>query len=151
MTIKNDQDFKRALSELPISAQRKLAAQFINSVISLNSDPLITRALETANDDKCTDSELEDIYKSIKSLVVRTYTACGDDADWASQAAHFVVTATKACLTPSVHLDNKNNLAWKCAMQTRMARSCEMIEINSDIVDNEAHKQYAILNDVLNL
>jgi hypothetical protein len=28
-----------------------------------------------------------------------------------------------------------------------MAKNCEMIEIESDIIDNEAQKQYAILNE----
>jgi len=36
-------------------------------------------------------------------------------------------------------------------MQTRMARNCEMIDMDSDFVANEAQKQYAIANDFLNL
>ncbi len=146
MIIKNDQAFKKLLSTLSIKEQRMVAAQFITSVVSLNSDPLIERALKIVSDEQSPQSELDDIYKSLKTLSVKTYTACGDDADWAAQAAHFVVTATKVCLTPLGQLNNKNNLAWKCAMQTRMARSCEMIETQSDIVDNEAQKQYAVIN-----
>ncbi|MCW8929366.1 MAG: hypothetical protein OQL19_03895 [Gammaproteobacteria bacterium] len=148
MTIKNDQDFKQALSGLSIVEQRKLAAQFIESVEKLNDDPLIERALKTAKVES-SDNEIEDVYRQVKSLAVKTYTSCGDETDWSSQAAHFVVTATKACLTPLPHLGNKNNLAWKCAMQTRMARNCEMIEADSDVVDNEAQKQYLIANDFL--
>ncbi len=151
MTIRNDQDFKQLLSELSIAEQRKLAAQFIESVAQLNSESIIERALKTAKNDGSTDSDFEEIYKQIKSLAVKTYTACGGDVDWSSQAAHFVVTATKTCLTPQRHLDNKNNLAWNCAMQTRMARNCAMIEANNDIVDNEAQKQYVISNDFLDL
>ncbi len=149
MTIKNDQDFKKALSELSVQEQRLVATQFIKSVLLLNSDPVIERALQIVEDEKSSQSEFDDVYKSLKTLAVKTYTACGDDADWASQAAHFVVTAAKACLTPLGQLDNKKNLAWKCAMQTRMARSCAMIETQSDIVDNEAQKQYAIINNVI--
>ncbi len=149
MTIKNDQDFKQLLSELSIAEQRKLAAQFIDSVVQLNSASIIARALKTAKDDVSTESDFEEIYKQIKLLAVKTYTACGGDVDWSSQAAHFVVTATKACLTPLEFLDNKNNLAWKCAMQTRMARNCELIESDNNSIDNEAQKQYAITNDFL--
>ena len=151
MIVKNDQALKKVLSNLSIAEQRKLAVKFIESVQQLNSEPIIERALKTAKAETSTEAEIEDSYKQIKSLAVKTYTDCGDDVDWSSQAAHFVLTATTACLTPEKHLDNKNNLAWKCAMQTRMARSCEMIETDSDIIDNEAHKQYDFTNDVLNL
>ncbi len=148
MTIKNDQDFKQALSGLSIVAQRQLAAQFIESVGQLNAAPVIGRALKIAKSEY-SENEIEEVYKQVKSLAVKTYTSCGAETDWSSQAAHFVVTATKACLTPQMHLDNKKNLAWKCAMQTRMARNCEMIETDSDIVDNEAQKQYIIADDFL--
>ena len=149
MTIKNDQDFKQALSKLSMAEQRRLAAQFIDSVAPLNSEPVIARALKVIRAEVYSENDSEEIYKQIKSLAVKTYTACGDDADWSSQAAHFVVTATKACLTPRKFLDNKNNLAWKCAMQTRMARNCELIESDNNTIDNEAQKQYAITNDFL--
>ncbi|MCU7819155.1 MAG: hypothetical protein KZQ57_09900 [gamma proteobacterium symbiont of Lucinoma myriamae] len=136
-----------------------MAAQFVESVVYLNSDPLIEHALKVVRNKMHTgsvseESEFDAAYKSIKSLAVKTYTACGDDADWPAQAAHFIATATKACLTPMDHLYNnsgiKNNLAWKCAMQTRMAKNCEMIESDSRTIDNEAQKQYAISNDFLN-
>lgn len=148
MTIKNDQNFKQALSGLSIEEQRKLAAKFIESVKSLNGEPVIERAINAVKAG-FSDNEMEEIFRQIKSLAVKTYTSCGHETDWSSQAAHFVVTATKACVAPQKYLDNKNNLAWKCAMQTRMARNCEMIEIDSDVVDNEAQKQYVITNDFL--
>lgn len=148
MTIKNDQNFKQALSGLSIEEQRKLAAKFIESVKSLNGESVIERALNAVNAGG-SDNEMAEIFKQVKSLAVKTYTSCGDETDWSSQAAHFVVTATKACVTPQKHLDQKKNLAWKCAMQTRMARNCEMIETDSDVLDNEAQKQYVITNDFL--
>ncbi|MCP3851246.1 MAG: hypothetical protein GY694_13545 [Gammaproteobacteria bacterium] len=151
MMVKNDQALKKVLSNFSIADQRKVAAQFIDSVLSLNSDPLIARILQTIKKETYTEADVEEMYKQIKSLVVKTYTACGDDANWSSQAAHFVATATKACVTPEKHLSNHNNLSWKCAMQTRMARSSEMIETESDVIDNEAEKQYEITNEVLNL
>jgi len=146
MTIHNDQELKKALSELSVAEQRQVAAQFVESVAYLNPDPLIERALKIARDEHHSDFEFEEAYKSVKSLAIKTYTACGDDADWPSQAAHFVATAAQACLTPVEHLGDKNNLAWKCAMQTRMAKNCEMIESDSETIDNEAQKQYAIIN-----
>ena len=151
MMIENDQDFKQALAELSIDDQRKIASQFVLSVIHLNLDPVIKDALKNAQ----TNSKLDETYKIIKSLAVKTYTACGGDADWPAQAAHFVATAAKACLIPLERLENnsdtRNNLAWKCAMQTRMAKNCEMIEMDSNVVDNEAQKQYVITNEFLNL
>jgi len=143
MEIKNDHDFKKALSELSITDQRKLAAQFIESVENLNTDSIIERALDVVRAEP-SENELVEMYKQVNSQVVKTYTSCGDETDWSLQAAHFVLSATKACLMPLVHLGSKNNLAWKCALQTRMARNCDMIELEGDNVDNEAQKQYVI-------
>lgn len=150
MTIHNDQELKQALSNLSIKEQRILAAHFVANVAHLNPDPLIEHALKEVGEQNLATTELEEIYKSIKSLAVETYTACGNDADWPAQAAHFIATATKACLMPVEQLGNKKNLAWKCAMQTRMAKNCEMIDSDSNIVDNEAQNQYRITNDFLN-
>jgi hypothetical protein len=147
--INNDQEFKKVLAELSVAEQRELGAQFVSSVIALNSDPLIARALEIASDKTYSTGDFNEYYKRIKSLSVKTYTSCGDDADWTAQAAHFVVTAAKVCLTPEEQLGDKNNLAWKCAMQSRMAQNCAMIESDEDILNNEAQKQYAITNDYL--
>jgi len=147
--INNDQEFKKALAGLSIAEQRELAAQFVASVSSLCPDPLIERALKTASDKKHSDNDFNEIYQRIKSLSIKTYTSCGDDADWSAQAAHFVASAAKACLTPQQQLGDKNNLAWKCAMQARMAKNCAMIESDEELVDNEAQKQYIISNNDL--
>ena len=155
MTIQNDQELKQTLAALSVDEQRLLAAQFVESVAHLNQDPLIARALKVARVKKHSSSafeksEFDEAYSRIKSLAVKTYTACGADADWPAQAAHFVATATRACLTPMEQLGKNKNLAWKCAMQTRMAKNCEMIDSDSDSIDNEAQKQYAITNNFLN-
>ena len=151
MLINNDQEFKQAISELNIAEQRKLAAKFVESVLYLNPDPLIKNALDIAGKEVIPSSDekdLEEAYKSIKTLAVKTYTACGSDADWPAQAAHFIATATKACLIPMERMDNK--LAWKCAIQSRLAKNCEMIESDNDIVANEAQNQYMIMNNFIN-
>ena len=146
MTIENDQQFKKALAELSLEKQRELAAQFINSVISLNSDPVIVRVLEAVQK---TNSDFRDIYKVLKALSINTYTSCGSEADWTAQVAHFVASAAKLCATPEDLLHNKNNLAWQCAMQTRMANNCAMMDSDSDEVDNEAQKQYGIAGNFI--
>jgi len=145
MTIVNDQHFKKALAELSLEKQRELATQFINSVLSLNSDPVIMRALEAVQ----TGSDVSDSYSTLKSLAVKSYTFCGNEADWTTQAAHFVTNAAKLCVTPEDKLNNKNNLAWQCAMQTRMANNCAMMDSNSDELVSEAQKQYRIAEDYI--
>lgn len=147
--INNDQELKKALAGFSIAEQRELAAQFVNSVSSLNTDPLIERVIKITHNNIPAKNELEEVYKLIKSQSVKTYTSCGDDADWLLQAAHFVATAAKVCVTPEEQLGNHNNLAWKCAMQTRMAKNCAMMESDEDIIDNEAQKQYVIINAYL--
>lgn len=146
MTIKNDQEFKKVLAELSISQQRELGVQFVNSVLSLNSDPLIVRTLDTVQ--KQNEGEYNDLYAALKSLAVKTYTTCGNEADWMAQAAHFVVSAAKICVTPEEQL-KKNNLAWQCAMQTRMANNCAMMERDNEELDNEAQKQYVIADEFI--
>ena len=149
MTVQNDQEFRQVLSELSIDDQRMLAAQFVESVIHLNQDPLIKNALKVAKQNMHSTDDFVETYKSIKSLSVNTYTACGNDADWPAQAAHFIASATKVCLMPLEQLGEKKNLAWKCAMQARMAKNCEMIESDSDMIENEAQKQYDITNNFI--
>ncbi len=146
MTIKNDQEFKQALEKLSIADQRLVSAQFVESVLYLNNEPLIKRALEIVNNKNHTSIEFDDAYKNVKSLAVKTYTNCGENADWSAQAAHFVTEAAKACLTPEEHLETIQNLAWQCAIQSRMAKNCAMIESEQDVIDNEAKKQYAIVD-----
>lgn len=146
MTIINDQQLKQALSELTIANQRVIASQYISNVIHLNSDEIIKKALKMLQQEGYSESELRLLYDNIVSLSVNTYTACGNDVDWMAQAAHFVATATKACLTPEDLLENNANLAWKTAMQTRMAINCEMVESDNQSDEGEAQKQYQITN-----
>jgi hypothetical protein len=147
MNIQNDIELKQALEKLSIEDQRAVAAQFVESVLYLNNEPLIRRALEVAKNKNRTPIEFEDAYKNVKSLAVKSYTTCGENADWDAQAAHFVAEAAKACLTPVEQLDAKQNLAWQSAIQARMAKNCAMIESEDEVIDNEAQKQYHIVNE----
>ena len=147
MVITNDKELKQALKKLPIEDQRQLAARFVESVLYLSNEPSIKRALDVVKNKERTPVEFEDAYKNVKSLAVKTYTACGENADWSAQAAHFVAEAAKACLTPEEQLDPKQSLAWQSAIQARMAKNCAMIENEEEVIDNEAQKQYQIVNE----
>ena len=144
MKIANDQDLRAALDALPIAEQRVLGARFVENVAHLCQEPVIQRALDVVKNSQLSPTELAQVYKSVKSLAVQTYTNCGDETDWSEQAAHFVAIATRVCLTPEHQIGVKHNLAWKCAIQSRLAKNCEMIESRSGEVDNEAQKQYAL-------
>jgi len=54
-----------------------------------------------------------------------------------------------ACLTPRTQLTKGKSLVWKTAMQTRMAKNCEMIEKDSGDIDNESIKQYQLTTQFL--
>ena len=125
--INNDQQLRQALNNLPLETQRKLGAQFVASVGHLSSNPIVSQGLLVAKNAERTGSELEMAYKSAKKLAVDSYTACGRDADWSAQAEHFVAAAIAACLLPDEQYNDMENIAWKAAMQARMARNCEMI------------------------
>lgn len=147
MNIQNDSELKQALEKLSIEEQRVVAAQFVESVLYLNNEPLIKRALEVARNNNRTPTEFDDAYKNVKSLAVKSYTCCGANADWDAQAAHFVAEAAKACLTVEEQLEAKQNLAWQSAIQARMAKNCAMMENENEVIDNEAQKQYQIVNE----
>ncbi|RDH82060.1 MAG: hypothetical protein DIZ78_16665 [endosymbiont of Escarpia spicata] len=144
MAISNDQELRKVLDELPTTEQRDLGCRFVVSVRHLSEDPRIGQALEVIAERSGQPDEMLSAYKGVKALSNQTYTACGRDADWAIQAEHFVAAAAVACLLPEGQISNNTNLAWKAAVQARMAKNCEMILNDAGEVDNEAQKQYAI-------
>lgn len=147
--IINDQQLREALNDLPLEDQRELGARFVNSVEHLSANSIITQGLKTASDPNRTTTELENAYRNAKAYGIEKYTSCGRDANWAEQAEHFVATALTACLLPEEQLAQQENLAWKAAMQARMARNCELIMNDRGEIDNEANRQYAIASDYL--
>ena len=149
IAITNDQQFRQALNEIPLETQRELGARFVASVGHLSNNPVIKQGLQVASNPQRSSAELELAYKSVKKMAVDSYTACGRDADWAMQAEHFVAAALTACLLPEVQVSPTENIAWKAAMQTRMARNCEMIQQDKGEVDNEANRQYAVAMEFL--
>ncbi|MEJ1438635.1 MAG: hypothetical protein RPU61_15245 [Candidatus Sedimenticola sp. (ex Thyasira tokunagai)] len=150
MTISNDRDLRNLLDSLSTDQQRTLGARFADSVISLADNPQLKSALEAAADAACSDAQLEDAYKTTKSIAVQTYTACGRDADWKAQAEHFVATSCAAALTPDSRLTEKMNPAWRAAIQARMARNCIMMDAADDELQNEAEAQYRIADEFNN-
>jgi hypothetical protein len=140
--ITNDHDLREAISGLSASEQRSLGGQFVANVAHLSQDERINRAIDASKNPGISDSELDELYKSLKAFATQTYTACGSDADWAAQAEHFVAAAAAASLSR----DEQNSArgAWKAAMQARMAKNCEMILNDDGGVANESEKQYRL-------
>ncbi|MCG8426343.1 MAG: hypothetical protein MI754_03180 [Chromatiales bacterium] len=148
-TITNDQELRSALDTLSLEQQRAVGARFANSIAALTNNPRLTKCLENAMEPDASSEEREEAYKAAKSIAVKTYTACGRDADWTAQAEHFVAAACAAALTPDSLITEKQNLAWKAAIQARMAQNCMMIENGEGEVENEAIKQYEITAEFL--
>lgn len=147
MTIQNDKEFRTALDKLSVEQQRSLGALFVQSVKHLCDDQMIDRAIKAAPEQDSL--AMNEAFKQVKALATRTYTACGGDACWPEQAAHFVATAAKACLMPAEQIGSNANLAWRTAIQARLANNCEMIEKDSGEINSEAQKQYALTEEYL--
>lgn len=145
--ISNDKELRAALDGLSLPQQRALGARFANSVANLTSNERLRKLLDTAMEPQLTKEEQADAFKGAKSISVSTYTACGKDADWEAQAEHFVAAACTVALTPDELVPEKQNLAWKAAIQSRMAKNCIMIGEDEGEVNNEAVKQYEIAEE----
>lgn len=144
LNITNDQQLRGLLNNLALDQQRAIGSLFTNSVAEFSKDPLLARAIAATSDTTISETERDEAFKMAKSIATKTYTACGRDADWLVQAEHFVAAACSAVLTPDSQLDPQVNLAWKAAIQARMAKNCLMMESDSVDIDNEAQKQYRI-------
>lgn len=146
-SISNDSEFKTALSRLNPAQQRVVAARFAENVLALCEDPRVRAAVSAAKRPDITDAELIVVYQAAKSASVETYTQCGKEADWRSQAGHFVAEAAMTCVTPP---ERAANLAWEAAMNARMARTSEGIATGQGTENREAEQQYRILGEFLN-
>ncbi len=147
MTISNDSEFKTALIKLSPSQQRMVAARFVENVLNLCEDPRVRAAVSAAKRPDITDAEITVVFQAAKSASVETYTQCGKEADWRSQAGHFVAVAAMNCLSPT---ERAGNLAWDVAMNARMARISETIATGQGTENREAEQQYRILAEFLN-
>jgi hypothetical protein len=143
MTINNDRDFNTALSKLSVTGQRQVAVRFAESVLTLSNDVRVKNALEAAKRTGISDDELDAAYKAAKKASVDSFTQCGKECDWISQAGHFVAQAALACLEPG------SSTAWNAAMHARMARTSESIATGIGTDNAETATQYRILDKYL--
>lgn len=148
MTIANDNDFKAALNELPHAGQRQIAARFAENVLVLSQDVRVKNAIGFAKRSDITEDELAAAFQSAKAASVESFTRCGHECDWNSQAGHFVAQAALSCLKPA---EPGTNAAWEAAMHARMARTSESIATGHGTDNAEATAQYRILAEFLNL
>jgi hypothetical protein len=147
--IANDQQLRAALTALTPEEQRLMGARFAGSVMHLCQDERVRRAHQIALNPEAEPSEREDAFKAAKAYAVKTYTACGKDTDWLAQADHFVAAAIAAALTPADQLPAKSNPAWKAAVQARMAKNCESMEVDEGEEETESDRQYRIASQYL--
>ncbi len=147
MTISNDSEFKAALVNLSGARQRQAAARFAENVLALSSDKRVRSAVEIAKRADIPADELAAAFKSAKAASVDSFTQCGKECDWNSQAGHFVAEAALACVQPAAAGVNP---AWEAAMHARMARTCESIAAGRGTDNSEAAAQYRILTEFLN-
>jgi hypothetical protein len=147
--IQNDLLLREALNGLTSDQQRVLGSRFAQSVMRLSRDDRVRRAIDTGLREDGSPGEIEDAFKAAKSYATKTYTDCGKDTDWLAQADHFVAAAAAAALTPDVLVAEKQNRAWKAAVQARMAVNCELMEVDEVPDQSESERQYAIANAYL--
>ncbi|MBU1425593.1 MAG: hypothetical protein KKH12_02705 [Gammaproteobacteria bacterium] len=143
MAIDNDRDFKAALSKLSSDGQRQIAARFAESVLVLCKDARVRNAIDVAKRPNISDDELDSAYKAAKKASVDSFTQCGKECDWNSQAGHFVAQAVLASLEPG------DSPAWDAAMHARLARTSESIATGIGTDNAETAAQYRILDQYL--
>jgi len=145
-TIQNDSDFRAALAALTVPQQRLVAARFVENVGTLTNDSRVKAAIHAARRADISAPELEVVYSAAKTAAIESYTHCGQQGDWMSQAGHFVAEAAATSVTPE---PKAVNLAWDVAMRARMARTCATIAEGQGTENREAEQQYRILADFL--
>jgi hypothetical protein len=143
MAITDDGDFKQAVDDLSRAAQRLLAARFVENVLELGKDARLKGVVNAAKRSDITEDELALAFQSAKAASVDSYTQCGHQCDWDSQAGHFVAQAALACLKP------EPGAAWEAATHARMARTCASIAGGSGTDNSEALAQYRIVTEFL--
>ena len=147
MTINNDSEFKAALNDLSRAAQRVVAARFVENVLALSPDTKVKNAVKSAKRTDITEDELAAAFRAAKAASVDSYTRCGHECNWNSQAGHFVAEAVLACVKPA---EPGGNSAWDAAMYARMARTCESIAAGNGTGNGEDAAQFRILAEFLN-
>lgn len=143
-TINSDTRFREALEALPLERQREIASRLVKNVLSLSDDPRLGAVVEAA----AHGGDLDTAFKTAKRVSLDAHARCGTEGDWNDQAGYFVARGAQAAVEPVVRTAGKN-LAWKAAMQCRMARTCLAAELDEDSHDMETGAQYQLLSDFL--
>lgn len=144
--ICNDSEFRQALKKLDKEQLREIGAGFVESVLHLNKDKRIARAVEVARSRDASDDELLAAYKAARVATVDSRTRCGADCNWEEQAAHFVARASAAMVAPE-GVCKAADPPWQVVMSCRMAQNCALIAADDDSSNNESENQYRIMND----
>ncbi len=147
--IDSDQELRAALNRLSPDQQRRLGCHFAEQVMHWCRNERVKRAIMIGLSETATPSELEDAFKAARAHAVNTYTDCGKDTDWLGQADHFVAAAAAAALMPDALVNEKQNRAWKAAIQARMAANCAMMEDASADEGQIARSQYTLTAEFL--
>jgi len=146
MSIRNDSEFKLALSGLDPARQRRAAARFVERVMDLSGDVRVRAAVEAAQRGDLAEAEREVLFQAANAARVESFTQCGREADWTAQAGHFVAKAAVSCVKAPVAGES---IAWDAAMHARMARTCNSVASGTGTETREAEAQYAILEELL--
>ena len=146
--INNESQFRAALKGMSLANQREVGASFVEQVAYLADDERIGFAIRVASNKDAAEDELNAAHKAAKAAAIDCYTRCGSDADWAAQAGYFVARAASAIVTPEKDV-GRDGPAWTAAANSRLARTCSIIDSNPEAESQEAGKQYRILEDYL--
>jgi hypothetical protein len=146
-TITNDTEFRRALKKLDMEQLREVGAALVGSVLHLNNDKRVARAVDVAKN-RASDDELLVAYKAARVATVDSRTRCGADCNWEEQAAHFVARASAAMVAPE-GVCKAADPPWQVVMSCRMAQNCALIAADDDSSNDESENQYRIMNDYL--
>ena len=147
--INNETQFRQALKQMSLANQREAGALFVEQVAYLADDERVTFAIRVAKNKDPADDELTAAHKAAKAAAIDCYTRCGADADWSAQAGYFVARAASAIVSPEKDM-GRDGPAWTAAANSRLARTCSIIDANDEAESQEAGKQYRILEDYLN-
>jgi hypothetical protein len=146
-TITNDEQFRKLASGLDDTQQRRLAARFVQHVLSLCSDERVTRVTQVAGKDEVSADELASALHTARTAAIESHNRCGAECDWKDQAGYFVARAAVAAVSPANQIPG--GPAWQAAVSSRMARTCESIDAAADNTGTEQDYQYRTLAEFL--
>ncbi len=147
--ITNDHELRRVLDRLSPAAKRRLASRFTEAVLDLSDDPRVRQAVEVAAGGEGGGTLLATAHHEAKAAAAESFTRCGHDTEWRSQAAHFVAAAAAAATAPPEVAAQMGNPTWRAALYARMARTCEMIAEDRGTTHSEAVRQYRLAEEAV--